>query len=170
MREPVRILVDWGGTVIRDEDLFNYIAERSGNKKTKWESPQSWNKIRFIGDENFFDKNEGTFFNTGDEYPDAVEMISTFCSKNDANSEIFLIYDNKPQLKINPNDILKSISFSFQRKEGEIDGTYISADKIGIAKQVGISILVDDDPRIAISAALKAQVLLTEFLAEKEGG
>jgi len=166
MKEPIRILVDWGSTLIRDDYLFNYIAEQSGNKKTKWESPQSWNKIRFIGDRNFFDENIDSFFNMGDEYPDSVEVISTFCRKNSTDSEVFLIYDNKPLLSTPPNEILSNMAESFKKKGGEIDGTYISADKLCIAKQAGISILVDDDPRIVLSFALsgiKAILMLRKW-------
>ena len=34
-----KILIDWGGTIIRDGLLFDNIAEKSGNTKTKWEFP-----------------------------------------------------------------------------------------------------------------------------------
>ena len=154
MKEPIRILFDWGSTLIRDEDLFNYIALQSGNKKTKWESPSSWSKVRVLGGENYFNKIVDTFFQMGDEYLGATECVSSFCSIHSPETESFVIFDNKPALRIPPEKILKKLSDSLKNRKCDVNMSYIGPDKISISKQVGIRILVEDDPRIAISSAL----------------
>jgi len=168
MNKPVKILVDWGGTIIRDKDLFKNIAEKSGNTKTKWESPNSWNKIRHIGDKNYFEDIKDSFFMMGEEYQDAVNSVSFFCGEdlNKSESFVYIVFDNKPEVFQSQDESLKKLAFAWNNRKGTANGLYVERNKIILAKQIQSDIIVDDDPRIAIAAAVsgvKVILMLREW-------
>lgn len=156
MNGPFKILVDWGSTIIRDEDLFNNIAENSGNVKSKWQSPKSWDKIRQIGGINYFDEIKDRFFIMGEAYPEAIESISSFCCEDgdDSESQVFVIYDNKPEVFKSRGATFTHLAFAWNYRNGSANGLYVDPDKIFIAKSIQVDVIVDDDPRIAIAAAV----------------
>ena len=156
MKEPKKILVDFGGTIIRDDMLFDQITEKSGNMKHKWSSPKSWDKIRHIGDKNFFDKVKDKFFMMGDEYPGVMSAMSEFYGENGlgSHSEIYVVYDNKPELYKTQDVTLTRFAFAMSNRGLKFNGLYVERDKLHLTKQIRASILVDDDPRVAIGCAL----------------
>ena len=100
MKHPVKILVDWGGTIIRDDKLFEIISENSNNKNVTWHSPECWNDIKSIGNENYFDKIKKSFLKIGDAYSDSIPVISSFCGNDEeSESQIYIVFDNKPDLE-----------------------------------------------------------------------
>lgn len=153
MNESKKILVDWGGTIVRDESLFETIAERSGNTKTKWESPNSWNNIRSIGATNYFDKTRNSFFSMGELYTESECVISSFYGENggESLSEVFLVFDNNPDVG---EEVMRNWSMSLSKMDILFNGLYVSKDKLSIAKQIGASVIVDDDPRVVVGCAM----------------
>jgi hypothetical protein len=150
----MNILVDWGNTIIRDADLFKQIAEKSGNVKTEWENPSSWNRVRSLGDNNHFDSIQDGFFLIGDSYPGAIEVISSFCGKCPEEDHVYIIFDNVPIIKKELDKIQIYLAESFQRRNVLANGFIVESNKIFAAKSYGINVAVDDDPRIAISLCL----------------
>mgnify|MGYP001613887869 FL=1 len=69
---PTRILIDWGGTLVRDELLFDTIALKSGANNPTYDGPHSWDSIRSIGNQNFFQTLEKSFFKNATFYPNAL--------------------------------------------------------------------------------------------------
>jgi len=155
-KRSVRVLMDWGGTIIRDHLLFNEIAYMSENQNALWEDPQSWEIIRQIGSKNYFDENINNFFSMGEEYTGAIEVISKFCGNKGRGSvnETFVVYDNNPDLKKEPSQIVQSLAFEFANRGGKVNGFYVDKDKTSLCKKNDIDIIVEDDPRIIISLAL----------------
>jgi hypothetical protein len=162
----MNILVDWGNTIIRDSDLFKQIAEKSGNIKTEWENPGSWNHVRSLGDNNHFDSIQDGFFLIGDSYPGAVEVISSFCGNSTEEDRIYVIFDNVPIIKKELYKIQICLAESFHKRNGLSNGFIVESNKILAAKSFGINVAIDDDPRIAISlcyAGIKTIVPLRKW-------
>ena len=150
-----KILVDWGGTIIRDDYLFKAIAEKSNNHKDVFISPDSWKKIKYIGNENYFKEIKNKFFNIGECYPNSEEVISSFFGKSvDSKTRIYINFDNNPNLEFLTEQSLKNITESIYNRNIDVNGVFINSDKIKLCKNNQIDIVVDDDPRIAISMAL----------------
>ncbi|HUS49900.1 MAG TPA: hypothetical protein VMZ91_07025 [Candidatus Paceibacterota bacterium] len=156
MRDSVRIFVDFGECIVRDHLLFDYIAKLSNNEKSVWESPDSWNRVRGIGDVNFFDTIAEKFFSISEPYSEAPEVISSFCGKTeDSKSQIFVVYDNVPEVNLSNDKKNLLFSAALQNKKIECNGFFFASnDKTNLAKSQGVSIFVEDDPRIAISLSL----------------
>ncbi len=156
MKESIKILIDWGGTIVRDHVLFNRIAMQSNNYKTKWINPDSWDLVRQLGSENFFEKNTRNFFSMGETYSESIETINEFCGDSGHTSEYetFIVYDNKPTLNLPPNEIIKLLAFDINKRCGKVNGIYVDSDKTRLSKTNAIDIVIEDDPRIAISLCL----------------
>jgi hypothetical protein len=149
-----KMLIDWGGTIIRDEYFFNYISIQSKNLKTKWASPKSWDKIRYIGELNFFDTIKEKFFLIQDEYPGSTEIINRFFGNSqESESQTFIVYDNNPDLGCKINKTIFKLSIAIQQRGINTNGVYVEKDKLRLAKNIGIDLLIDDDPRIAIASS-----------------
>ena len=149
--DSLRIMIDWGNTLTRDVDLFNYIAYKSGNEKTKWESPDSWKKIRSIGGENYFNKIQDKFFKMSEIYPQSKEVISSFFGKSPTDTQTIIVFDNNPTILLPTEEIQFRLAEALQNKHININGQIVESDKTKIVKTYGIDIAVEDDPRIAIS-------------------
>lgn len=149
------ILIDWGGTIIRDDYLFKLIAEKSNNNKDFFQSPDSWEKIEYIGNENYFKDIKNKFFNIGECYPLAEEVISSFTgTKQKSRTKTYINFDNKPNLNNNLENSLQKLSESIYDRNIDCNGIYINSDKINLCKILQVQIAIEDDPRIAISLAL----------------
>jgi hypothetical protein len=168
MKHPVNIFIDWGGCIVRDYELFDTIAKRSNNVKSTWQSPESWESIRSVGNDNYFDKIQKSFFKFGNPYEGSIETISTFCGMKgiDSDSQIYIVYDNKPQLDLEPQEIIKEMAFAYNNLKGSVNGFYLGSDKVLLAKKNFVDIFVDDDPRIAIGlacAGIKSVLMLRKW-------
>jgi len=156
MKEPVRIFVDFGECIVRDHLLFDYIAKESNNEKATWESPDSWYAIKGIGDVNVFDQISEKFFSMSEPYSEAPEVISSFLGEDEnSKSQIFIVYDNVPEVNLSNDKRDLLFSSALQTKKIECNGFFFSSnDKTNLAKVQGSTIFVEDDPRVAISLAL----------------
>jgi hypothetical protein len=73
---------------------------------------------------------------------------------NEDRSQIFILFDNKPHLlSQEPQETIRDIAFWLDKNHCKANGIYVESDKLGIAKQCGVDIFVEDDPRIAITLA-----------------
>ena len=153
MNNPVRIYVDWGGTIVIDYELYETIARKSHNNNIQWQSPDSWDNVASIGNNNHFQMMENRFFETGNPYSGAIDVISSFCGNDGQSSEsqIFVTYDNNPN--IISGNIIKKMAFAFKKMGGKANGFYVESDKLLLAKRDKVDIFVEDDPRIAMTLA-----------------
>jgi hypothetical protein len=153
MIEPINIAADWGGTIFRDERLYNLIAEKSGNFSVNFH-PEDWAGIREIGNENYFDSIKGSFLGMAQPYPSAFETLSKLCWKsNKCDTKVFVLYDNNPKLEMPVDEIVKRMAIVFQKNKCDVNGFYVEPDKIKFGKQNNIDIFIEDDPRIAFALA-----------------
>lgn len=150
----MNIVFDWGGTIVKDQEVFAEIANRSGNCSIKYSGPDSWKNIRNLGNSNFLDTTQSSFFRIGIShlYPEAINVISSFCGQNNG-TKTFIVFDNKPVLTMDPSDVIKYLSFAFCGAGGSINGFYLESNKLSLSKQIGADIFVEDDPRIAMTLA-----------------
>lgn len=168
MSTPVKIMVDWGGCIFRDSDLFSEICKNSGAGEKHFNGPLSWDNIRSIGNENFFDTIQDKFFDISTDYADAIDVVSCFCGSKGMSSktETYVVYDNKPFLKINPDMAVAKMAKLFSEKRAKANGFYFDSDKLALSKRICATIAVDDDPRICIALAsvgIKTILLLRKW-------
>jgi len=151
----LNIFIDWGGTIARDHVTYEYISSKSGSRAHEWQGPNSWDSIRCVGNENFFEKEQHRFFRLTRYYSNSIKTISDFCGDEAyPETKTFIVYDNRPKINAPPNDIIRELAYSFNEANGSANGIYIEPDKIALIKRHGGGIMIEDDPRIAISLAL----------------
>lgn len=133
--------------------MWRLIVNNSNNASNPFYlGPQSWNNIRTIGTENYFDTIQNKFFEMSSLSEEGCIRIINKCFGGSKDSEIFnyLVFDNRPFIKRNPlllfADHCKNIGI-------HANGIYVSADKVSLCKKLGITIAVDDDPRVALALA-----------------
>lgn len=150
MKTPKRILFDWGGTIVRDDELFERISKRSGVNNPVFESPESWDHIR-AGTENHFDQIAESFFALAEPYESAFDVINFFSKDEYA----YVVYDNRPHLglPVQRTELLFGKTLVRRKESLRPKGIFIDADKVSLCKRQGIDIAVDDDPRIALALA-----------------
>jgi len=160
----INIIFDWGGSIIRDYALFEYISFKSNNSITKWKSPKSWNSIRSLCNEDCFSKIENNFF---EYYKDSINIINKYFKSNTCSkTKSFIIYDSNPVLKMSNNKIEFLFSKVVSSLGININGVFVHKDKLKIYKDLNIFIAVDDDPRVAsylASSGIKCILLLRKW-------
>ena len=144
-----KILIDWGGTLVRDAELFEEIARKSGNSKISFDSPDRWDNIKFVGTENYFEKIEHRFFSMGRTYVYAEDALKELYEKY----QIHIVYDNRPQFESSVNRTQLLLAKTLTERRIEISGIFVDPDKLSICKNLKIDVAVEDDPRIAMSLA-----------------
>jgi hypothetical protein len=167
-KEPIKIFIDWGGTLVDDHELFSIISKKSNNEKAIWESPESWDMIRYIGNNNYFDQAQNTFIADCNVKKDAISVINNYRGDNGPSSktETFILFDNKPNINIEPQKIIMQMAFKMNTEGLKVNGFYVNSDKLFLAKQHSVDIFIDDDPRIAIGLAcsnIKCILLLRKW-------
>ena len=163
----MNILVDWGGTISRDETIVkirrNYFKQWYGPKN--WEEMNNLNHIQsgvYNFDNGFFsakklEEIKNSFFSSGEIYPDSDKVISKYCENNckiSAKTNIYIVFDNVPNINVNQSEIIKQMAFSFDARGIKTNGYYVDSDKIHLSKQIGVDIVIEDDPRVAIALCL----------------
>ena len=119
----MNVVFDWGGTIVKDGDVFADICRSSDNFSSSYNGPDSWDSIRSIGNINYFDSIPNYFYKClGSLYPDSIRVISRFCglSQND-KTKSFILFDNKPSILKEPKDIIRDISFAFNETNGSVN-------------------------------------------------
>lgn len=169
MNKSIRVLIDYGGTIANDSLLFDKINAMSlGNPHNNYKGPDSWDDCRQLGSENYFDKIEESYFSISEYYSESINVINNFHGVDGEDSKYltYIVFDNIPKLKRSLQDIEKSLVFDFNRRAGKVNGFYIDSDKLSLCKRIGADVLIDDDPRIALSVAsagIKSIVLLRKW-------
>ena len=154
-KQPSKIFFDWGGTIIRDADLFNDIASKS-NSTRRYKDPNDWKDIRTIGNLNHFEDIKSKFFERGETYPYALNVVSKYTGHSlQAKSQSFVIFDGSPIIngKKDALNIQFLLSKALSKKNAKSNGIFVESNKVQLAKSLGCEILVEDDPRIALAAA-----------------
>jgi len=149
-----KILIDFGGTISRDCLLFEHIARKSENGSAVFESPDSWDRIEVIGSINYFESIRYKYF----ELVDFYYGFSDFIKKYNANSsscktQTIVVFDNKPNIKIDYDQIQFLLAKKLAEESCSPNAVFVDSDKLALCKKLGISIAIDDDPRVALSLA-----------------
>lgn len=155
MKQQTKILFDFGGTIARDEKLFHQIAKYSGNEDAEFLGSDSWENIKCIGSVNYFDKIIDNYFDMLEFYPQAIEVVSSFYGNHgfDSPTQSYIVFDNRPELGLKSNICSANISRVFYKHGGQANGFYTDRDKLNLTKVAGMSLLIEDDPRMAITLA-----------------
>lgn len=158
MSSPFKILVDYGGTIARDQWVFDKIA--LGSMRVDY-SPvpfwgiDAWEDVKSLGHINFFSKVEDSFFKLCPYYPEALSTISSFLGKEgeDSKTQTFVVFDNNPKMSFSISKIEMLLATAFDGRGGKTNGFYVEPDKVRLCKKLGIDLIVDDDPRIALATS-----------------
>jgi hypothetical protein len=158
-----KIFVDFGGTIVRDKDAYVSLI---GDYLTFY--PDQWIVVNDFLDSAQREEFEDNYINRSVPYPVAMETITSFCGmSNEDKSQVFVLFDNKPHLlSQEPQETVRDIAFWLDKNGCKVNGIYVESDKLGIAKQCGVDIFVEDDPRIAITlanAGIKAILMLRSW-------
>jgi len=178
MDNNLKILIDYGGTISKDQYLFDIIDMKSkGNDSTDndfdsiYIGPDSWDNCRQLGCINYFDEIENSYFSLSKYYNHSIETINSLCVSNGVDSEtlVYIVYDNRPRLNGSVSLIEKKLAHDFQKKGGRCNGIYVESDKLMLCKKIGANVLIEDDPRIALSiagAGIKVILMLRKWNAK----
>jgi len=178
MDNQLKVLVDYGGTISRDQYVFDIINQKSkgkdlvdSNTDSIYSGPDSWENCRQLGCVNYFDEIEGSYFALSKYYNHSIETINNLCVSNGVDSEtlVYIVYDNRPKINESVSLIEKKLAYDFQKKGGKCNGIYVESDKLMLCKKIGANVLIEDDPRIALSVAgagIKVILMLRKWNAK----
>lgn len=165
-----KILIDFGGVISRDSKLFKDFGIQSGCKDPFYQGPDSWDLIENIGNKNYFKnvKEKNSFFMMCEFYPEAIETLNIFYATNGIRSPygVFVVYDGRPNLDLSSSRIEALLASEFNRRKANINGFYVQSDKVRLCKQIGVDLMIEDDPRIAIALSsnnIKTLLMIREW-------
>lgn len=148
------ILIDFGGTLARDNILYHELALKSGNLNPANFTPSSWDKIETVGSVNYFEASKNKFFEMSKLYDGGADFIRKFTSSGSfGKSTTIVIFDNKPHLNLDFNSAQLLLCKKLYDEGCSPNSVYIESDKVAVAKKYSIDYAIDDDPRVALALA-----------------
>jgi hypothetical protein len=148
------ILIDFGGTIARDNLLFQTIAIKSGNFNPPEFSPDNWDRIETVGSSNYFDISKKSFFEMSKFYFGFSDFIKKYNAiSSSSKTQTIVVFDDKPNLKMNGEQIQFALAKKLADENCSPNSIYIESDKISLCKKMGVSFAIDDDPRVALALA-----------------
>ena len=159
IEKPTRILFDWGGTLCKDSLLFEYYLKNSSGFNFKGNQysfrPDFWEIIKDENEGKFFFENQEKVFDISELYCDSINTVNKFNGTVGMSSEYenYIVFDYKPELKLPQEKIQLLFAKTLQERGIKANGIYVNADKVSLAKTIGVDFIVDDDPRIIIALA-----------------